>query len=160
MGRPAILLLGLGLVATAIALLVVGVQIRRAVDLARRESTLRALVATFGPAVADAHADPLRLLVWYPVARTSRLLFPDAFQALDRAAGGTFPFTKDQVQAAHARWTAEWLAWERSHDAEYSVKTAQVEDEIARAGVAPLAVAAHAAGGRRARKARALSAAL
>ena len=48
MGRPAILLLGLGLVAAAIALLVVVVQIRRALDLARRESTLRALVAIFG----------------------------------------------------------------------------------------------------------------
>ena len=59
---------------------------------------------------------------------------PAAFSELDAAFGGTFPFTKDQVQAAHARCSSDWLAWERSHDAEFSLKTAQVEDEIARAG--------------------------
>ncbi len=36
------------------------------------------------------------------------------------------------MKAAHARWTADWLAWERAHDAEYSLKTAQVQDEIDR----------------------------
>ena len=100
----------------------------------RRSSALQHLLATFAPAIAAAHQDPRQLLVWYPLARTSRKLFPDAFKELDVAAGGTFPFTKDQLNAAHSRCTADWLAWERAHDAEYSLKAAQVQDEIDRAG--------------------------
>ena len=72
------------------------------------------------------------MLVWQPLAQASRKLFPDAFKELDAAAGGTFPFTREQLKAAHSRWTAEWLAWERAHDAEYSLKTAEVQDEIDR----------------------------
>jgi hypothetical protein len=99
----------------------------------RRETTIQHLLSTFAPAVAAAQHDPKQLLAWYPLAQTSRRLFPDAFKDLDAAAGGAFPFTKEQLQAAHARWTADWLAWERAHDAEYSVKAAQVQDEIDRA---------------------------
>ena len=35
---------------------------------------------------------------------------------------------------AHARWSADWLAWERAHDAEFSLKAAEVQNEIDRAG--------------------------
>jgi len=98
----------------------------------RREATLRHLLTTFAPAAAAAHQDPKHLLIWYPLAQSSRKLFPDAFKDLDAAAGGAFPFTKEQLKAAHSRWTADWLAWERAHDAEYSLKTAQVQDEIDR----------------------------
>jgi hypothetical protein len=100
---------------------------------ARRQAALQQLVATFGPAAAAGQQDPKQIVMWYPLAQTSRKLFPEAFKDLDAAAGGVFPFTKDQVKAAHSRWTADWLAWERAHDAEYSVKTAQVQDEIDRA---------------------------
>jgi hypothetical protein len=98
----------------------------------RREATLQHLLATFAPAAAAAQQDPKQLLVWHPLAQTSRKLFPDAFATLDVAAGGAFPFSKEQLRAAHSRWTAEWLAWERAHDAEYAVKSAQVQDEIDR----------------------------
>ncbi len=86
------------------------------------------------PAVAAVQNDPRQLLAWYPMAQASRKLHPDAFAALDAAFGGAFPFPKDRLEAAHARCTSDWLAWERSHDAEYSLKAAQVEDDIARAG--------------------------
>ena len=99
----------------------------------RREAALQQLLATFAPAAAAAHQDPKQLLVWHPLAQTSRKLFPDAFVALDAAAGGAFPFSKEQLKSAHSRCTADWLAWERAHDAEYAVKTAQVQDEIDRA---------------------------
>ena len=98
----------------------------------RHEATLQHLLAMFAPGVAAAHGDPRQMLVWHPLAQTSRKLFPDAFRDLDAAHGGAFPFTKEQLKAAHARWTTEWLAWERAHDAEYSVKAAQVQDEIDR----------------------------
>lgn len=98
----------------------------------RHEATLQHLMAMFGPAAAAAQLDPKQLIVWYPVAQTSRKLFPEAFNQLDASAGGAFPFSKEQLKAAHAKWTADWLAWERAHDAEYSVKTAEVQDEIDR----------------------------
>ena len=38
----------------------------------RREATLQHLLATFAPAAAAAQQDPRQLLVWYPLAQTSR----------------------------------------------------------------------------------------
>jgi hypothetical protein len=98
----------------------------------RREATLQHLLAMFAPAAAASQQDPKQLLVWHPLAQSSRKLFPEAFKELDAAAGGAFPFTKEQMKAAHSRWTAEWLSWERAHDAEYALKTAQVQDDIDR----------------------------
>ncbi len=100
----------------------------------RHEAVLQQLLATFGTAATAVLQDPRQLIVWHPLARNSRKLFPEAFSELDKAFGGTFPFSKEQLQAAHARCSSDWLAWERAHDAEFSLKAAQVEDEIARAG--------------------------
>jgi hypothetical protein len=61
---------------------------------------------------------------------TARRLFPAEFAAIDAAAGGTFPFTNDQLQAAHARWSADWLAWEGAHDAEYKLRAAAAHEEL------------------------------
>ena len=96
--------------------------------------TIQQLLAIFGPAAAAVQQDPKQLLAWYPLARTSRKLFPEAFAELDRARGGAFPFTKEQIESAHARCSSDWLAWERAHDAEFSLKAAEVEDEIVRSG--------------------------
>src|SRR5262245_53442260 len=103
----------------------------------RRDLSVRGLLALFGPAAVAAQENPKQLLVWQPVARTARELFPDAFAKLDAASGGSFPFSKEQLQAAHDRCSSDWLAWERAHDAEYALKTAVVHDEIARAGGQP-----------------------
>ena len=99
----------------------------------RNADTLH-LLATFGPAVAAVQQDPKQLLTWYPLAQASRKLFPRAFQELDLVSGGAFPFTREQIEAAHARCSSDWLAWERAHDAEFALKAAQVQDEIERAG--------------------------
>jgi hypothetical protein len=106
----------------------IGDELRRT----RHQTTLQQLMATFTPAAAAGQHDPRQIVVWHPLAQASRRLFPEAFKELDAAAGGAFPFTKEQLKAAHSRWTADWLAWERAHDAEYSVKSAQVQDEIDR----------------------------
>lgn len=100
----------------------------------RHEAAIHHLVATFAPAAAAVQQNPRDLIAWHSVAQTSRKLFPDAFKALDAAGGGAFPFSKEQLKAAHSRWTAEWLAWERAHDAEYALKAAEVQDEIDRSG--------------------------
>ena len=106
----------------------VGDELRRQ----RRETSLQQLLATFAPAIVASQQDPKQLMVWYPMAQASRKLFPHVFKDLDAASGGAFPFTKEQVKAAHARCTADWLAWERAHDAEYSLKVAEVQDHIDR----------------------------
>jgi hypothetical protein len=128
-------LLGALIVAAAlwwVAQQVVG-ELRAARDEASRTRTL-GLVELFGPALRDAQSDPRALLVWQPLAKMVRELFPAECAALDRASGAPFPFTPDHLQTAHALWTTDWLAWERSHDAEYKLKAAVVEQELAAAG--------------------------
>jgi len=92
------------------------------------------LLALLTPGVDAAAADPRALLVWHPIARAVRELFPDESAAVDRAAGSPFPFSRDRLQDAHAKWTAEWLAWERTHDADYKLKAAAAEHESTAAG--------------------------
>jgi hypothetical protein len=87
------------------------------------------LLQLFAPGVAAAADDARALLTWQPLASTARALFPDDFAELDRAAGATFPFSRDQIEAAHARWSTDWLAWEQTHDAEYKLKAAGAEEE-------------------------------
>ena len=70
--------------------------------------------------------------MWEPLARAARQLYHDEFVSLDRAYGATFPFGADRIQGAHAQWTADWLAWERSHDADYKLKAVAVEEELAK----------------------------
>src|SRR5262245_7263427 len=70
-----------------------------------RRTRLLPLIDLFAPAIAAAQQDPRALLVWQPLARSARALLPDAFEEIDRAVGATFPFTREMLQAAHARWT-------------------------------------------------------
>jgi hypothetical protein len=108
-------------------------EIRAAREAAARGRALE-LLELFTPAIAAAQADPRALIGWQPLARIARALCPEACAELDRAAGGTFPFTDAQIQAAHAQWTADWLAWERTHDGEFKLKAAVAEQEIAASG--------------------------
>jgi len=114
-----------------------GLRIATAVQASRPDPTrARALelMAMFAPALSAAAGDPRAILVWQPLARMARQMDPEAFAVIDQAAGGAFPFSHDRVQSAHAQWTADWLAWERTHDAEYKLRAAVVEQEIAAAG--------------------------
>ena len=99
----------------------------------RDNAEVAQLLATFAPGIAAATDDPRAFLAWQPLATTARRAFPNAFATLDRAANGTFPFNPEQIQNAHARWTAEWLAWERAHDAECKLRVATVEHELGEA---------------------------
>jgi hypothetical protein len=111
----------------------IAIELRAAREEAARARTL-AIVQALAPGIAAAQADPRALLVWEPIARTVRQSFPAECAALDTAAGGAFPFTADQIQHAHARWTTEWLAWERQHDAEYKRRTTELEEQVEAAG--------------------------
>jgi hypothetical protein len=108
------------------AALYIAAELRRArEDASGRRAA--ALLELFAPGIAATQSDPRAYLVWQPIARVARQLLPAESAALDRAAGATFPFSSGQIQAAHAQWTADWLAWERAHDAEYKMKAAQAE---------------------------------
>jgi hypothetical protein len=108
-------------------------ELKAARDEAARSRAL-ALLQTFSTGVAAAHADPRALITWVPLARAARRLLPAEFALLDAAAGASFPFSVEEIQAAHARWTADWLAWERMHDAEYKLKAVVLERELAAGG--------------------------
>ena len=97
----------------------------------RSRARILALIELFVPARSAAQGDPRAYLVWHPIATLARQLFPVETAALDRAAGGSFPFTTADLQAAHAQWTTDWLAWERTHDAEYKMKAAAAAAELA-----------------------------
>jgi hypothetical protein len=111
----------------------VAAEIRAAREGASRGRTA-ALLDLFAPALAAAEQDPRAYLAWQPLATIARRLFPDECAALDRAAGRVFPFSKEQIQTAHAQWTADWLAWERAHDAEYKLKAAVAAAELSAFG--------------------------
>ena len=125
----------------AAAIGAVGVQVAAAINAARADATRAralAIMSLLAPGVAAAVDDPRVLLAWQPLAGTARKIFPDEFVLLDAAAGARFPFSADQLQAAHARWTAEWLAWEQRHDAESKLKAAEAESAYAASGGSPL----------------------
>ncbi|MBI4475699.1 MAG: hypothetical protein HY654_00915 [Acidobacteria bacterium] len=117
------LLILLVLVVLTIAVLSAGRELRQ-----RREDAIALeLLRVFGPLRETVQQQPKELLAWYPLGRAIRRLWPDACRRLDESTGTTFPFTREHVDAAHARWTASWLAWERNHDAEFKLKAAQLE---------------------------------
>jgi hypothetical protein len=121
----------------AVAVVFAGMRVAAAVRAPRAVATSdRALqlIELFAPAVAAADRDVRAILVWQPLAAAARRVFAEEFAMLDRAAGATFPFSAQQVDAAHARWTADWLSWEHSHDVEFKLKEAVVEQEIAASG--------------------------
>lgn len=88
------------------------------------------LAALFAPAIERAREDPRVLLTWQPLATTLRARCPAEFAALDAASGSTFPFSKDLLSSAHARWTTDWLAWEKSHDATYKLKALEARQAL------------------------------
>lgn len=110
----------------------------RALGRDRERDRMLDLLSLFAPAVSAAAADARVILVWRPLADTARRLFPDEFARLDAAAGGAFPFSRERLEAAHAGWTTDWLAWERTHDSEYKLKAAAVEQEMAVTGASPV----------------------
>jgi len=106
----------------------------RAAREARAAARTLSLIQLFAPAIAAAQQDPRMYLVWQPIAKLARQLLPAEAAAIDRAAGATFPFSAADLQAAHAQWTTEWLAWERAHDAEYKLKATVAAAELAASG--------------------------
>lgn len=115
-------ILALLLIAIGIGFLII-LELRQA----RRERILLHLLATFGPAIVTGRKDPEMFIAWSQLAETARALFPGSFRSFDAAVAGRFPFSQEVIEAAHARWTADWLAWERQHDIEYKNKAAVVE---------------------------------
>jgi len=124
-------------IVVAVAIVVAGSQI--VTELKRGgEERLRArqlsIAALFAPALSQVQDDPKAILAWQPLAKTLRVQFPQEFAALDAATGSAFPFTRDLIVASHAKWTIDWLAWERAHDATYKLKAAEAQQMLAGSG--------------------------
>ena len=105
-----------------------------------RERLAATLLASLAPAAA--RAEPRDLLAWRGAADVARRLFPEAVGAIERQTGEAFPFPHAVVDDAHARWTAEWLAWERRHDADFKQRANALEAELRAAGNTPAGVRA------------------
>ncbi len=128
------ILLSASLVAAVAALawaVMQAVTVLRAMEVEARRQRMLQLLTVFGPAITGAPQDVRSLLAWHPVAAAARKLLPDDFAAVDRAAGKTFPFSRELVEQAHARWTADWLEWEQAHTTTYRLKVAEAEAELA-----------------------------
>jgi hypothetical protein len=95
-----------------------------------RAARMLTIMQMFAPALAAAQHDPRVFLVWQPIARAARAACPEEFAALDRVLGDSFPFSIRQLEAAHAQWTSDWLAWELTHDREYKLKAAEAEQRL------------------------------
>ena len=121
-------------VVVGFVIVVIGVVLVREFRQRRREELLVRITAVFAPAIAQAKTDPRGLVAWAEVSRVARKLFPEAFHRLDAASEGRFPFSAELVEAVHAKWTSEWLAWERQHDLEYKRRTSVAEAELGRVG--------------------------
>ena len=137
---PFVILLA-GLVPFAVLAAIVWLLVTRELEHGRRDAAIQAALQTFGPAQAAVLSEPRQLLVWYPLAQAARTLQPEAFAALDAALGRTFPFTREQLEQAHARVSSDWLAWEQAHDEEYRLKAAEAEAAIPRGDADAAAVA-------------------
>lgn len=117
-----------GLVAAAV---LVGLRgLVREIREHREQAAILSLLRTFAPAAAETARDPKALLQWFPLVSSARVMFPRAFAALDGTLGRPFPFGSTDAQEAHSRWTADWLAWEASHDAEYKLKAATLDEQL------------------------------
>ncbi len=119
------------------ALIIAGAVVWASRTIATRTTAARveplqtaSLMALLAPGMSAAEQEPRALLVWQPLARAARTLFPREFSELDQAWGGPFPFSEARLQQAHARWTTDWLAWERAHDAEFKLKALTLEQEL------------------------------
>ena len=99
----------------------------------QRDARILELLATFGPASERARADPRVLLAWYPVASAARRAFPDAFAALEPHGEPRFPFGAADLEAAHARWSTQWLDWEGRQDADHRAGREALETELRQA---------------------------
>ena len=97
-----------------------------------RERVAAVLLTSLAPAAV--RGEPRDLLAWRSAADNVRRMFPDAVDAIERQTGEMFPFSRAVVDDAHARWTAEWLAWERRHDVEFKQRASALEAELSAAG--------------------------
>lgn len=126
-------MLEIALAAVAAAIGYGAIRVSRALGRRRRDAQVLELLALFGPACERAHADPRVLLAWYPVATAARRAFPVAFAVLEHGGEARFPFGAADLEAAHARWSTDWLDWERRQDAEHRARLEALEAELGQA---------------------------
>lgn len=96
----------------------------------QRQEILMQLFRMFSVPITQAQADPKVLARWSELSVQMRGLFPDIFRKVEASSGVPFPFSFELIESAHAKWTSDWLAWERKHDLEYKERIRAVESEL------------------------------
>ena len=120
-----------------LVVLAVAERARRERRRQHREQLAALLLTSVGPSVA--RADGRELLGWRSVATALREVLPDAVRTIERGTGQPFPFPREVIDDAHARWTADWLAWERAHDIRFRQRASALEAELRGSGEADTA---------------------
>lgn len=128
-GLVLVLLFGGVVAAIGLAMTVYERRVRKQ----EHQEQLMAVLLT-GSAAAIARAEPRELLAWQATAKTARRLFPDIVAEIESKGGESFPIPIKVMEDAHAKWTAEWLAWECHHDADFRKRSSVLEAELQRAG--------------------------
>ena len=117
----------------ALITLIVFVHLLRTDQQRQHEEQLAAhLVTVIPPSLAT--SDPRVILGWANSFGVVRRLFPMAIQRIEHVSGGPFPVSNAIIEQVHARWTTDWLAWERNHNAEFQEKSAALEAEAGTTG--------------------------
>jgi hypothetical protein len=124
----------------AAVFVIVAVVVIREIRHLRQEQLVRQLLAMFVPTGGQVSQEPRELLLWFPIAKAGRRMFPEAFQKLDSAFESRFPYSESHVNEVHARLTADWLSWEREHDFNYKLKKIEAEQELVKRNEAETSV--------------------
>jgi len=111
-----------------------GRELRRALHRYHQEQLIAVLLTRFGPVIAS--AEPQNVCRWQEVVETARRLYPEAFAQIEVETGDRFPFSANLLENAHARWTADWLAWERQHDVDFKLRASTLMADLERLGTA------------------------
>ena len=114
-------------------------DVRRDLHRYHQEQLIAVLLTRFGPVIAS--AEPQNVCRWQEVVETARRLYPETFAQIEVKTGDRFPFSAKLLENAHARWTADWLAWERQHDVDFKLRASTLEADLERLGEVPSSTA-------------------
>ena len=92
------------------------------------------VVLLTGAAAAVGRAEPRELLAWHATADVVKRIFPEVIADIESKGGESFPIPRKVLEDTHAKWTAEWLAWERQHDADFRKRTSVLQAELEATG--------------------------
>ena len=118
----------LGILVALFTLIALVIRLRFDQQRQHEDQLTAQLITAIPPNLAT--SDPRVILGWAHSFKIIRHLFPKEIQRVEDISGQSFPVSNAIVEQVHARWTAEWLAWELKHDADYREKAALLQSDV------------------------------